>query len=189
MAETAAQVKALISLFDLKPLPVEGGLFHRSYISPDTILGEMLPERYGGIEHAFGSAIYALLTQDPDRFSTMHKLTTDEVYHHYLGGPVEILLLHPEAESERIVLGKEILDGQYVQYVVPRGVWQGFRLKPDSKQGFALLGTTMAPGFHVSDFVTGDRAALLEEYPEAVDLIRSLTRYEDTRRMKEGDEA
>lgn len=189
IAETAARIKALVSFFDLKPLPVEGGLFRRSYIATDTIPGKMLPERYEEVEHAFGSAIYALLTQNPDSFSTLHKLTTDEVYHHYLGDPVEMLLLHPEGESERIFLGKDILASQHVQYVVPREVWQGFRLKPGGKLGYALLGTTMAPGFHVSDFVTGDRAALMEEYPQEAELIRSLTRYEGTRRMKEGDEA
>jgi hypothetical protein len=189
MEDTAAHVKNLISLFELKPLPVEGGLFRRSYISTDTISGKMLPERYEGTEHAFGSAIYALLTQDPDSFSTLHKLTTDEVYHHYLGDPVEMLLLHPGGESERIILGKDILGGERVQYVVPRGVWQGFRLKPGGIRGYALLGTTMAPGFHISDFVTGDRATLLGEYPQEAELIRSLTRYESARRMKAGDEA
>jgi predicted cupin superfamily sugar epimerase len=58
--------------------------------------------------------------------------------------------------------------------VVPRGVWQGSRLVPGGR--FALLGTTMAPGFDETDYVGGEREELLPRYPEQVELIRALTR-------------
>jgi predicted cupin superfamily sugar epimerase len=42
--------------------------------------------------------------------------------------------------------------------------------------GYALMGATMAPGFHVSDFEGGERDELMLEYPDQNALIKALTR-------------
>ena len=39
-----------------------------------------------------GTAIYYLL--EPDTFSEMHVLASDEIFHHYAGDAVEMLQLH-----------------------------------------------------------------------------------------------
>jgi hypothetical protein len=96
------------------------------------------------------------------------------VYHFYLGDPVELLLLFPDGAGRRVVLGPDILHGQQVQFVAPRGVWQGSRLLPGGR--FALLGTTMAPGFDPTDYEGGRRHELLARYPDHAALIRALTR-------------
>src|SRR5256885_2050065 len=83
-------------------------------------------------------------------------------YHYYLGDPVEILQLYPDGRSERVILGQDVLHGQQVQYVAPREVWMGSHLLPGGK--FALIGTTMAPGFTNDDYVGGERAALIQQY-------------------------
>jgi predicted cupin superfamily sugar epimerase len=166
-------IHRIIEKLGLQPLPVEGGLFCQSYKSSEAIPQSALPERYLG-QRSFGTAIYYLLTDDPDSFSALHRLTTDEVYHFYLGDPVEMLLLHPTGESERVALGQDILAGQKVQFVVPRGSWQGSHLAAGEK--WALIGTTMAPGYEQADFELGIRAALLGAYPQEADLIARLTR-------------
>lgn len=165
--------KKLIEQLGLEPLPVEGGLFRQTYCAQEKIPRSALPDRYRG-DKAFSTAIYYLLTSEPDSFSALHKLPTDEVYHFYLGDPVEMLLLFPAGRSERVVLGPDVLAGQQVQFVVPRGVWQGSRLLPGGR--FALLGTTMAPGFDETDYVGGERQELLRRYPEQAELIRALIR-------------
>jgi len=167
---TAAQ---LIEHLRLEPLTFEGGHFLQTYVAAESIAAEALPARYGG-PRKLGSAIYYLLTSEPDSFSALHRLQTDEIHHFYLGDPVEMLLLHPDGRGERIVLGPDILGGQYVQFVVPRGVWQGSRLVYGGS--FALMGTTMAPGFDFADWTEGNRDALVQEYPEPAELIRALTR-------------
>ena len=167
---TAAQ---LIEHLRLEPLTFEGGYFRQTYVAQESIAAGALPARYGGPRN-FGSAIYYLLTGEPDSFSALHSLKTDEIYHFYLGDPVEMLLLHPGSRSERVVLGSDVLGGQLVQFVVPRGVWQGSRLI--SEGSLALMGTTMAPGFDVADWTEGKRDALAREYPEHAELIRALTR-------------
>jgi predicted cupin superfamily sugar epimerase len=167
----------LIKAFKLKPLPIEGGLFFQSYLSAETISRAGLPGRYSG-DKPFGTAIVYLLTTDPDSFSALHKLPTDEVYHFYLGDAVELLQLHPDGSSERIILGQDLLGGQKVQHVVPREVWQGSHLLPGGQ--FALLGTTMAPGYTDEDYVAGDPDELIAAYPNRERLIEQLTRRESS---------
>ncbi len=159
----------LIRLLRLEPLPIEGGFFRQTWISGDTVA---LP-RYAAPRPA-GTAIYYLLTSEPDSFSALHRLASDEIYHFYLGDPVEMLLLDEQHGAQRIVLGPAILQGQHVQYVVPRSVWQGSRLVPGGR--FALLGTTMAPGFDPRDFTLGCRDELVHRFPDQAAFVRELTR-------------
>src|SRR5581483_11176343 len=100
---------------------------------------------------AAATAIYYLLT--PDTVSAMHRLATDEIFHFYLGDPVEMLQLRPDGSHRVAILGPDLDAGQRPQIVVPRGVWQGARLVPGGR--FALLGTTVAPGFDYADYETG----------------------------------
>ena len=167
----------LIKMFNLEPLHIEGGLFFQTYCAPETISRERLPGRYPA-DKPFGTAIVYLLTADLDSFSALHKLPTDEVYHFYLGDPVELLQLHPDGSSERIILGQDLLGGQKVQHVVPRDVWQGSHLLPGGE--FALLGTTMAPGYTDEDYIGGDPDELIAAYPHREALIEQLTRRESS---------
>ena len=48
------------------------------------------------------------------------------------------------------------------------------KLAPGGK--FALMGTTMSPGFNYADYETGDREQLIAQYPGAAELIREYTR-------------
>jgi predicted cupin superfamily sugar epimerase len=159
----------LIRYLRLEPLPIEGGYFRQTWSSDDLV---SIPG-YDSPRPA-GTAIYYLLTSDPDSFSAMHRLATGEIYHFYLGDPVEMLLLAEGAPGRRIILGLDLFGGQHVQYVAPRSVWQGSRLIRGGR--FALLGTTMAPGFDARDFTLGRRQELLPRFPEHAALIRELTR-------------
>lgn len=163
----------LVDVLNLEPLHTEGGLFTQTYLSTETIPKDALPSRYA-TDKPFGTAILYLLTADADSFSAVHKLPTDEIYHFYLGDAVELLQLYPDGTSQRVLLGHDVLGGQKVQHVVARAVWQGSRLLPGGH--FALLGTTMTPGFTENDYVGGDQAQLLEQYPHESELIRLLTR-------------
>jgi len=165
---TPLSAQEIINLLDLKPLPLEGGYFHENYRSADCLAAESLPARYRAAKHA-GTAIYYFLT--PDTFSAMHRLPTDEVFHHYLGGPVTMLQLGSEG-GKIVKLGSDLRAGERPQVVAPRGVWQGSHLESGD---FALLGTTMAPGFDPSDYEHGDRDRLIAEFPPFAALIRRLT--------------
>jgi len=173
MYEVDEFAKELIHRFGMEVLPIEGGLFVQTYKSPETIAAEALPERYE-FTKAFSTAILYLYTTDPDCFSAMHRLPTDEVYHFYLGDPVEMLLLYPDGKARHVILGQDIFAGQRVQFVAPRGVWQGSHLLPGGR--FALIGTTMAPGYEDDDYEAGVRDELVALYPQEKNLITHLTR-------------
>lgn len=170
---TAQQI---IDALHLVPLKIEGGYYRETWRSDDVVPATAFrtwAPRFDRDKVA-GSAIYYLLTDDPDSFSAWHRLPTDEVYHFYLGDPVEQWRLDQRGAVERVVLGSSILDGHQVQSVAPRGVWHGSRLCAGGR--VALMGTTMAPGFDARDYEPGDPAALLEAFPQVRDVIRALTR-------------
>lgn len=160
----------IIQLFDMKLLPGEGGYYSETYRSRDRISKDSLPSQYDE-DKSLGTAIYYLLT--PDTQSYLHRLKSDEVYHFYLGDPVMMLQLRPEGTTKMLFLGQDIRAGQFVQTVVPAGVWQGsFLLEGGS---FALMGTTVAPGFDFSDHELGSYEELAGQYPGHEDIIRRLT--------------
>jgi uncharacterized protein len=162
---TAEDVKRILGL---QPHPREGGWFVRTYEADETV--EL--ERYGGGARLTSTAIYYLL--EPDTFSEMHLLQSDEVFHHYMGGAVEMLQLFEDGRSEVVVIGTDLEAGQRPQVVVKRGVWQGSRLV--KAEGFALLGCTVSPGFEFVDYAAGERDELVERWPKEVERIRALTR-------------
>ena len=159
---TAQEIKALLNL---QPHPIEGGSFRRTYTSTGTA---DLPQG----ARAYGSAIYYLL--EPGTFSEMHTLDSDEIFHFYLGDPVEMLQLYPDGRSALFTLGHDLSAGQQVQLVVPAGVWQGTRLLSDGK--VALLGCTVIPGFDFADYRNAGYGELAEKWPSQAERIRALTR-------------
>jgi predicted cupin superfamily sugar epimerase len=159
---TAEEIKALLKL---EPHPVEGGWYRRTYTSAGTV---ELPR---GIR-AQGTAIYYLL--EAETFSEMHQVTSDEIFHFYLGDPVEMLLLYPDGRSELLLFGPDLAAGQLPQIVVPAGVWQGERLVDGGK--LALFGCTVTPGFDFADYRSGNCAELTARWPAEAERIRRLTR-------------
>jgi len=156
----------IIKALNLKPLPQEGGFFRETYRARET-----LP----GAERNLSTAILFLITDD--NFSSLHQIPQDEIFHFYLGDPVEMVQIDRVGQLQKITMGPRLLEGEQVQVVVPGGVWQGLRLAEGGK--WALLGTTVAPGFDFRDFVKGKRKELLEKYPEHKTPILRFTRESD----------
>ncbi|MEW5852325.1 MAG: cupin domain-containing protein [Myxococcota bacterium] len=156
---------ALVQALDLQPHP-EGGFFREVYRAPLTLHG--LP--HGG-PRAAHTAIYFLLPAGT--FSALHRVASDEVWHHYDGNPVVLHLLRDDGEYSRVRLGRSIRDGERPQHVVPAGTWQA--AVPDGER-YALCGCTVAPGFEFADFAMPSREELLARFPKHADVVRNLTR-------------
>ncbi len=165
---TAEKLKSLLNLV---PLSIEGGYFAETYRSPQMISAECLQARYSG-PRTVATAIYYLL--EPGTFSEIHRVASDEIFHFYLGDPVEMLQLSPDSSGKQVLIGTDIERGMAPQVVVPHGVWQGARLAAGGK--FALLGCTVSPGFEYADYESGSRNHLCEACPEHRDMIWALTR-------------
>jgi len=165
------KVKELKKLLKLKPLFAEGGFFSETYRSAETIGPMSLPKRYKGARN-YSTAIYYLLTRDC--VSAMHRITSDEIFHFYLGDPVELLQLLPDGKGSVQTLGPDVFKGMRPQLIVDKNIWQGARVAKGGK--FALLGTTVAPGFDYKDFECGKRGELIKDYPKFRELITALTK-------------
>jgi len=154
----------IIYLLGLQPLPEEGGFYHETYRCQETVEGAYGPR-------SLSTCIYYLVT--PESFSGIHRLPSDEIFHFYLGDPVEILRLYPDGSGEVSVMGHDLAASQRPQLLVPRGTWQGSALAPGGR--FALLGTVVSPGFDFADYESGPRARLQADYPAFRDQIARLT--------------
>lgn len=76
-----------------------------------------------------------------------------------------MLQLWPDGSHRVVVIGPDLEAGQRPQVLVPQGIWQGARLQSGGR--YALLGTTVAPGFDYADYQTASRAHLLTTHPTA----------------------
>ena len=148
----------------------EGGHYRETYRSELILDRRCLPAGFGGNRSA-STAILFLLSEGEK--SSLHRLRSDEVWHFYLGGPLDLSWVSPAGEAITVTLGKEIEAGHAVQVTVPARAWMGAR--PQSGAGFCLVGCTVAPGFDFADFEMGNRDALLAQFPHLRQIIGQLT--------------
>jgi predicted cupin superfamily sugar epimerase len=144
----------------------EGGWYRETYRAAERVEAAALPTRFGG-DRVFSTAIYYLL-RSGER-SALHRIKSDEIWHHYAGDPVTLWLLEAPGAAREIRLGGE---GE-PQALVPAGVWYGARVVDGG--AYALMGGTVAPGFEFADFELADRATLLSRWPAHRALIEALT--------------
>ena len=161
------RARLLIEHLGLAPHP-ERGHYVETYRSPLTV---------GGIPHpgprAASTAIYFLVTREQPT-TYLHRLVSDEIFHLYEGGPLDVLLLRDGGAGEVRRLGGDVAAGERPQLVIPAGTW--FAVELDGRASHCLFGCTVAPGFDFADFRIADRDALIRDYPAEAELIRRLTR-------------
>jgi uncharacterized protein len=155
----------LVEALELRPHP-EGGFYRETFRAALS-----LPRVFGEETRAASTAIYFLLPAGV--FSALHRVRSDELWHHYDGDPVELHTIDEAGSYKLLRLGKDLAAGEEPQRVVPAGVWQA--AVPRGPR-FALCGCTVAPGFDFADFEMPPRAALLARLPAHRELITRLTR-------------
>jgi uncharacterized protein len=160
----------VIKKLDLKPLPDEGGYYRQTYKSDVALPANVFGIHSDSMRH-ISTAIYFLIT--PESFSALHRIKSDEVYHFYAGDPVEMIQIDESGKLSRFVLGSDILNNQSPQVVAPKGKWQASKLKAGGR--WALMGTTVAPGFEFEDSELGDRNRMLQQFPQLSQYIRGYT--------------
>lgn len=169
----------IIRVLGLSPHP-EGGFYRETYRDAGVIKNAALPERFNG-DRSYSTAIYYLLNQGA--VSRLHKIASDEVWHHYQGESITVVMLNPDPtaapKSQMVILGQDLFAGEVPQAVVPAGWWFGAFPNIDStdaSRAYALVGCTVAPGFDFADFVMAERDEMLAWYPGEAEqeLIRRL---------------
>jgi len=155
--------KEIIKHLELSPHP-EGGYFKETYRSSDSIMTAQGTR-------SVSSAIYFLL--ETNNFSAFHKIKSDELWHHYEGVALEVIMIKLSGDLEILKLGKNLKKGERAMQLVPKDTWFASRVV---QEGFALVGCTVAPGFDFSDFKLADRFDLIKLFPKHAKIITELTR-------------
>lgn len=143
----------------LAPHP-EGGFFREVFRAPLTLT------RPDGQPRA--ASTHILFALGRGTFSALHRVSADEIWHCYAGGPVRLTMIHPSGEVEVREVGGA--DGPCA--VVPAGSWQA----AEASVTDVLCGCTVAPGFDFADFEMPPRSELLTLLPRHEALITRLTR-------------
>ena len=149
----------------------EGGYYKEIYRAGDIILPEHLPKRYKSSRN-FSTSIYFLL--EGNQVSNFHKLKSDEQWHFYNGSTIVIHVIDESGNLNKILLGRNIENGETLQTVIKYNSW--FAAELSDKTSFALIGCTVAPGFDFTDFELGKRDELIKTFPQFRELIYKLTK-------------
>jgi predicted cupin superfamily sugar epimerase len=157
----------IIAHLDLVPHP-ERGFFAETYRASTTITAASHPAA-----RSASTAIYFLITSEAPT-TYLHRLLSDEVFHLYEGGPLEILRLFPDGHADVARLGIDLAAGERPQIVIPAGTWFGTELAHGALH--CLVGCTVAPGFDFADFALAEGPELLPRYPAMADRILRMSR-------------
>jgi predicted cupin superfamily sugar epimerase len=153
------RARELIESLGLTPHP-EGGYFREVYRSAARV-----QPMDGRADRLALTTIYFLLVAG--QVSRWHRVASDEVWHYYEGGPLELLVADAAFHDvSRRLLGPVGDTSEQVE-VVAAGEWQAAR----PIGAYTLVGCTVGPGFEFSDFqmleASPDQAAVLKQrHPE-----------------------
>jgi len=149
----------------------EGGYYAETYRSSELLPKAGLPDRFLG-SRSVSTAIYFLL--ENHHVSALHRIQSDEVWHFYAGGPLEVFVIEPATGNLSIIrLGANPDQGEVFQAVVPAGSW--FGSKPAAGTAYSLVGCTVAPGFDFADFELAKPEEMLQQFPQHRAVIELLS--------------
>ncbi|HEX4850517.1 MAG TPA: cupin domain-containing protein [Puia sp.] len=158
-----------IEKLNLQP-HIEGGHYREIYRSSCIISQSSLPAAFSGDRH-IATSIYFLL--EAGRYSSFHKILSDETWHFYAGDCLLIYEITEEGSLNTHRLGKDPEKMEHFQVIIPAGHW--FAARPDHGTDYALVGCTVSPGFNFSDFELAKGDELTKRFPAHRELILELS--------------
>ncbi|HET7716505.1 MAG TPA: cupin domain-containing protein [Bauldia sp.] len=138
--ESGLTADEIVRILDLQP-NATCGFVRVTFTSPLAIAPGGLPSPFAD-GRPLGSALYFLVT--PNAPVRLHRIRNGQLYHYYLGDPLEVFLLHNDGTAERVVVGPDIRGGQQVQLHIPGNTFHTARLLGDG--AWFLGGSTEWPG-------------------------------------------
>jgi uncharacterized protein len=117
-----------------------------------------------------GSALYFMMT--PEAPVKLHRIKNHQLYHHYLGDPVEVLVLNRDLTHHFVTFGPDVKRGQRVQLFIPGNTFHTARIT--GKRRWFLGASTEWPGVvPTEDVELGNADALAASHPDVAAEIRS----------------
>ena len=125
---TAEEVRALLKL---EP-HATCGFVRVTFVTEKWIAAGGLPAPFAE-GRPTGSALYFMVR--PEAPVRLHRIRNDQLYHYYLGDPIEVLMLHADGTTERVVVGPDLRGGQRVQLLIPGNTFHTARVIPRRLSG------------------------------------------------------
>src|SRR5687768_10221556 len=146
----------ILTLLKLEP-NATCGFVRVTFVSRQSIAAGSLPAPFAD-GRPLGSALYFMVT--PGAPVRLHRIRNDQLYHYYLGDPLEVFLLHADGTSERIIVGPDLRNGQRVQLLIPGNTFHTARLTGHRR--WFLGASTEWPGVVPADVEIGNLDALAQ---------------------------
>ena len=144
------------------------GFVRVTFMSKERIAPGGLPAPFAA-GRPVGSALYFMVT--PGAPVRLHRIRNDQLYHYYLGDPLEVLMLRVDGTTERVVVGPDVRGGQLVQLPIPGNTFHTARVI--GRRRWFLGASTEWPGVEPVDVEIGNVDALAAKYPQVTDDLRS----------------
>jgi len=107
----------------------------------------------------------------PDAPVRLHRIHNDQLYHYYLGDPIDVLMLHADGTTKRAVVGPDLRAGQCLQLLIPGNTFHTARIVGGRR--WFLGASTEWPGVEPADVEMGDVDALGAKYPDVANDLRA----------------
>jgi predicted cupin superfamily sugar epimerase len=153
---TADEIRTLL---ELEP-NATCGFVRITYLSPQSIAAGGLPSPFSD-GRPIGSALYFMVT--PTAPVRLHRIRNDQLYHYYLGDPLEVLLLRSDGTSERAIVGPNVRGGEHIQLFIPGNTFHTGRVI--GRRRWFLGASTEWPGVVPADVEIGNVDELAAKYP------------------------
>src|SRR5215204_1257993 len=114
----------ICSLLNLEPNATCGST-RVSFVSQQSIAAGGLPVPFAD-GRPLGSALYFLVT--PGSPVRLHRIRNEQLYHYYLGDPLEVSMLHADGSTEQVIVGPDLRNGHRVQLLIPGNTFHTARL-------------------------------------------------------------
>ena len=144
------------------------GFVRVTFVSEKRIAPGGLPPPFAEGRPA-GSALYFMVT--PEAPVRLHRIRNDQLYHYYLGDPIDVLMLRIDGTTERVVVGPDLRNGQRVQLLIPGNTFHTARVL--GQRRWFLGASTEWPGVEPADVEIGNVDALRAKYPDVANDLRA----------------
>jgi predicted cupin superfamily sugar epimerase len=121
----------------------------------------------GAAARPAGSCLYFLVTATAG--IAPHRIWSAQIYHHYAGAPLDVLLIHRDGSVAQHRVGADIGSGVLPQLLIPAGTYHVGRVSDPTS--WALLGTTSWPSVAAGEVEMRSIDELAGEYPAAASAL------------------
>ena len=158
----------ILSLLKLEP-NATCGFARLTFVSNQSVAAGVLPPPFAAARPV-GSALYFMVT--PGAPVRLHRIRNDQLYHYYLGDPLEVFMLHADGNATRVIVGPDLRNGQQVQLSIPGNTFHAARLVGNPQ--WFLGASTEWPGVVPADVEIGNLDLLVGKYPAVAANLRDI---------------